>query len=94
MTKKGIGTRGPAFATGGLRRPKEYLVDWPQESPDAQDSASDVGPPSVDPEDPRLDAQAQLARAKHEIVRLLGRVQELSAENERLRRELESLRGR
>lgn len=82
MTKKL--DRGPAFATGGLRRPRGDLVEWP---PDSKGPVlADGVPPSIDP-DEQEDAQAELARAKREIKRLLVRVQELSEENERLRRE-------
>ena len=83
-TKKYVdGSRGPAFATGGLRKPREDLVAWPSDS--SPDIVVDSMPASIDPEEE--DVHAQLARAKHEIRRLLTRVQELSEENERLRRE-------
>lgn len=86
MTKKRTEVRGPAFATGGLRRPREDLVAWPADSkgPVFDDSA----PASTAAEDDGDDVHADLARAKREIRRLLGRVQELSEENQRLRREL------
>ena len=84
MTKKRDG-RGPAFATGGLRRPREDLVEWPSDSRGPE--IIEPGPVSVDPEDPSEDVHAELERAKREIRRLLTRIQELSEENERLRRE-------
>ena len=83
MTKKRADGRGPAFATGSLRKPREDLVAWPSDS----SPAIEVAPLSIDPEESE-DADAQLARAKQEIRRLLTRVQELSEENERLRREV------
>ena len=81
MSKKHGDARGPAFATGGLRKPREDLVAWPSESGPAIETA----PVSIDPEDGE-DVHSELARAKREIRRLLTRVQELSEENERLRR--------
>jgi hypothetical protein len=83
MTTKKEG-RGPAFATGGLRRPREDLVEWPPDSKGP--SIVDAPPVSIDPEEAE-DVHAELARAKREIRRLLTRVHELSEENERLRRE-------
>ena len=70
--------------TGGLRRPREDLVAWPMDSDGP--SSADVAPQSIDPEE-QDDVHAELARAKREIRKLLTRVQELSEENERLRRE-------
>ena len=78
------GARGPAFATGGLRKPREDLVAWPSGS--SPEIVVDRPPPSIDP-DEEEGVHEKLARAKHEIRRLLTRVQELSEENERLRRE-------
>ena len=90
MSKKPEG-RGPAFATGGLRRPREDLVAWPTEASGISDAS--VAPMSVDPDDVQ-DVHAELARAKLEIRKLLTRVQELSEENERLRREAGPRSGR
>jgi hypothetical protein len=84
MTKKRSDGRGPAFATGGLRRPREDLVEWPPDS--RGPSVADAGPVSIDPEE-QENVHEQLARAKREIRRLLTRVQELSDENDRLRRD-------
>lgn len=81
MTKKHFDTRGPAFATGGLRRPREDLVAWPTESGGVPSETTRI---SID-HDEDEDVNAQLARAKQEIRKLLTRVQELSEENERLR---------
>jgi hypothetical protein len=88
MMKKRSDGRGPAFATGGLRKPREDLVAWPSDSSPASENA----PVSIDPEDGE-DVHAELARAKREIRRLLTRVQELSEENERLRREVQAPRS-
>jgi hypothetical protein len=82
MAAKKSEGRGPAFATGGLRKPREDLVAWPSGPTDA--TIIDAAPPSNDPDDE--DVHAQLARAKREIRRLLTRIQELSEENERLRK--------
>lgn len=75
--------RGPAFATGGLRKPREDLVEWP---PDSKPVVAATQAVSIEPDEDADDVHAQLARAKREIRRLLVRVQELSEENERLRR--------
>ena len=69
MTKKRVDGRGPAFATGSLRKPREDLVAWPSDSSPALEAA----PVSIDPEESE-DTEAQLARAKQEIRRLLARV--------------------
>jgi hypothetical protein len=89
-TKKRVEGRGPAFATGGLRKPREDLVAWPSDS--SPEIVIEPGPVSIDPDEE--DVHAQLARAKHEIRKLLTRVQELSEENERLRREAGPRSGR
>jgi hypothetical protein len=91
MTKKPGEHRGPAFATGGLRKPREDLVSWPTGRNDA--TAADAAPMSIDSEESE-DVHEQLTRAKREIRRLLTRVQELSEENERLRREAGPRSGR
>jgi hypothetical protein len=82
-TKKRVEGRGPAFATGGLRKPREDLVAWPSDS--SPEIVVEPAPASIDPDEEGV--HAQLARAKQEIRKLLTRVQELSEENERLRRE-------
>jgi len=92
MTKK-IDGRGPAFTTGGLRKPREDLVEWP---PDSSVARGDPGTPPMPliaekPEDGE-GPYAELARAKAEIRRLLTRIQELSEENERLRRAMRASR--
>lgn len=84
MTKKQGDGRGPAFATGGLRKPREDLVAWPSGPNDP--TIADAAPIAID-HDEDEDVHAQLARAKREIRRLLTRVQELSEENERLRQD-------
>jgi hypothetical protein len=86
--------RGPAFATGSLRRPREHLVAWPSEASEGSEGSSieEAAPPSIDPAE-AIDVHEKLARAKAEIFRLLTRVQELSEENERLRRQLEERRS-
>lgn len=84
-TKKRTDSRGPAFATGGLRRPREDLVEWPPDSKGP--TLADAAPVSVDADEDGEDVHAELARAKREIRRLLTRVQELAEENDRLRRE-------
>lgn len=65
-----------------MRRPREDLVAWPSDA----SPSSETAPASIDPDDDAEDVHAELARAKREIRRLLTRVQELSEENERLRR--------
>jgi hypothetical protein len=86
MTNKRSDARGPAFATGGLKRPREDLVEWPPDSKGP--SIVDAMPASSIEQEDEADVHAELARAKREIRRLLTRVHELSEENERLRREV------
>ncbi len=73
---------GEQWVSGGHKPFRDDLVSWPKEAPVEQPATPEPSVVGGSGED----VHAELARAKNEVRRLLGRIRDLVEENERLRR--------